>query len=149
MKVLLKRNVPNVGRANEIKEVSEGYARNYLIPHGLAVPATKGISKSVEQAQTAQTEKTTRIREHSQQIAERLQREPLHFKAKAGETGRLYGSITSGDIAKALSRHLQMDFDKRDVLLEHSLRELGTHLVDLKLPGGVRAQARIIVSSEA
>ena len=148
MKVLLKRNVPNLGKANEIKEVSEGYARNYLLPQGLAVPATKGMLRAAEQAALTQTEKVERQRAQAQQLATQLQQETLRLKAKAGETGRLYGSITSADIAQALSRLLKLDFDKRDVLLEHPLRDLGEHIINLKLSSGVRAQVRVVVVSE-
>ncbi len=148
MKVLLKRNVPNVGKANEIKEVSDGYARNYLLPQGLAVPATKGMLRAAEEVRSAQDDKAARQRERAELLAAQLQQETIRLKAKAGETGRLYGSITNADVAKGLSRLLKVEFDKRNVLLEHPLRDLGTHLVDLKLESGVRAQIRVLIFSE-
>ncbi len=148
MKVLLKQDVPGLGKANEIKEASDGYCRNYLFPKNLAVPATDAIVKSTQQLRLSKAEQEQRVKERSQRIAEKLKQESLHFKAKAGDRGRLYGSITSGDIAEALGRLLGGPFDKRHIVMPHPLRELGTHSIELKLDGGVRAQARVIVEAE-
>jgi large subunit ribosomal protein L9 len=149
MRVFLQQDVPGVGKANEIKNVSDGYARNYLIPRGLAIPAAKGQVKAAEEFAKSQQMRQERIRERSLHMVERLKDEPLRFKVKAGETGRLYGSITSADVAKAIARKLGMDFDKHWVLLERPIRDVGTHLVDLKLEGGVRGQAQVVVEAEA
>ncbi len=149
MKVLLKKDVPGLGKANEIKDVSDGYARNYLFPHKLAVPATEGRLKAAKERAEAREARESRDRAQSFRYLETLREHPLHFKVKAGDTGRLYGSITSADVAEVLGRILKIEFDKRDVLLERPIRELGTHLVDLKMAGGVRGQARVIVEAEA
>ncbi len=149
MKVYLKQDVPGLGEANEIKTVSEGYARNYLFPRGLAAPASKGLLRKAKQQQKTQRAKEQRLRQQAEEIAERLKDHPLKFKAKAGETGRLYGSVTNADIAKAISKVIGDRFDKRQVILEHPIRELGIHLVDLKLDEGVRAVARVVVETEA
>lgn len=148
MKVVLKRDVPGLGRADDIKEVSEGYGRNYLIPRGLAVPATEGIVKAAQDLHKAKEDQITRQRDRAQRIAARLKSEPLHFRVKAGESGRLYGSITSADIAEAIGRSLGSSFDKRQILLEHPIRDLGIHWVDIKIEGGVRTQVRVIVEAE-
>ncbi len=149
MKVFFKRDVPGVGKAHEIKDVADGYARNYLIPRGLAIPATSGQVKEAQDYAKTQHAKEDRVREHSLQLAERLKATPLHLKAKSGEKGRLYGSITSADVAEAIGQALGADFDKRAVMLERPIRELGEHIVELKLRGGVRGQARVIVEAEA
>lgn len=149
MKVFFKQDVPGVGKAYEIKNVADGYARNYLIPHGLAVPATSGQVKEAQDYVKTQHAKEDRVREHSLQIAERLKATPVHFKAKSGEKGRLYGSITSADVAEAIARVLGAEFDKRVVVLDRPIRELGEHIVELKLRGGVRGQVRVIVEAEA
>jgi len=149
MKVFLKRDVPNVGKANEVKKVSDGYARNYLIPHGLAVPATEGQVKVAETYARNQQKKEDRIKSHSLEIIERLSAQPLKFKAKAGSTGRLYGSITSADVAELIGRAIGGKFDKRTIQLKRSIRELGEHVVSLKLAGGVRGEVRILVEAEA
>lgn len=148
MKVFLKRDVPGLGKANEVKNVSDGYARNYLIPRGLATLASKGNLKAAKVYVETQQAREERTREHSQQIAEKLKQNPLHLKAKAGETGRLYGSITSADIAGAIGQLLGTKFDKRRILLKRPIRETGTHAIDIKLEGGIRGQAQVIVETE-
>lgn len=148
MKVFLKRDVPGLGKANEIKNVSDGYARNYLFPKGLAAPATEGNLKAAQVFAETQKAREERIRERSQHIAEQLNTKTLKFKAKAGETGRLYGSITSADIATEIGRALNMTFDKHWLVLERPIREVGTHAIDIKLDGGVRTQAHVIVETE-
>jgi len=148
MKVFLKRDVPGLGKANEVKTVSAGYARNYLIPKGLAAPATASNLKAAQVFAETQKAREDRIREHSQRIAEQLETKTLTFKAKAGETGRLYGSITSADIATEIGRALNMTFDRHWISLERPIREVGAHAIDLKLEGGIRAQAHVVVETE-
>lgn len=149
MKVFLQRDVPGVGKAHEVKEVSDGYARNYLIPRGLAVPADKGKVKAAQALVESQQAREERIREQAQKMVARIQDTPLRFTVKAGESGRLYGSITSADIAEAIARRLGGQFDKKWVLLERPLREIGHHMVDLKLEGGVRGQVQVEVVAES
>ncbi len=148
MQVVLKRDIKGLGKAYEIKKVSAGYARNYLIPQGLAAPATEKLVQQARRDQASAAEKLARLQNRSQELAAQIAGKPLHFKVKAGEAGRLYGSITGKDVAQALAKMLGMSFDKRQVMLEHSIRELGVHLVDLKLDGGVNAQITVIVEAE-
>ncbi len=148
MKIVLTQDVPGLGKAHEIKNVSDGYARNYLIPRRLAVVATPGQIKAARKETEIQQSKDTRLRERARAIVERLRTSPLRFQAKAGEKGRLYGSITNADIAKAISKIVNAPFDKRWVLLERPIREVGTHVVELKLRGGVRGQVQVIVTAE-
>lgn len=149
MKVFLKQDVPNLGKANDVKDVSDGYARNYLFPKGLAMPANKGNIKAAQALAETQKVHETRLREHALDIAEQLEHTPLRFKARAGETGRLYGSITSADIAATIERALGIEFDKRWLVLEHPIRDVGKHVVEVKLGSGVRGQAHVIVETEA
>ena len=148
MQVVLKRDVKGLGKAHEIKKVAEGYARNYLIPRGLAAPATEKLVRQARRDQASAAEKLIRLQNRSQELAAQIAGKPVHFKVKAGETGRLYGSITGKDVAQALAKMLGMSFDKRQVMLEYPIRELGVHLVDLKLDGGVNAQITVIVEVE-
>ncbi len=148
MKVFLKRDVPGLGKANEVKNVSDGYARNYLFPKGLATPATESHLKAAQVFAESKKAREDRIRERSQHIAEQLKTKTLKFKAKAGETGRLYGSITSADIATEIGHALNMTFDKHWIVLERPLREIGTHTIDIKLDGGVHAQAHVVIETE-
>jgi len=148
MKVFLKRDVPGLGKANEVKTVSDGYARNYLFPKGLATPATDSNLKAAQVFAESKKAREDRIRERSQHIAEQLKAKTFIFKAKAGETGRLYGSITSADIATKIGHALNMTFDKHWIVLERPLRDLGTHAVDIKLEGGIHTQAHVVVETE-
>ena len=149
MKVFLKRDVPGVGKAHEVKNVADGYARNYLLPRGLAVPATQGQVTVAENYARSQQRKEDRVRARSLEIAKQLETQPLKFKAKAGSTGRLYGSITSADVAEAIGRVIGSKFDKRVISMDRPIRGLGEHVVTLKLEGGVRGQARVVVEAEA
>ena len=148
MKVFLKCDVPGLGKANEVKNVADGYARNYLFPKGGAAPATDSNLKAAQVFAETQRAREDRIRERSQHIAEQLNAKTFKFKAKSGETGRLYGSITSADIATAIGRALNISFDKRWIVLERPLRDLGTHAVDVRLEGGIHTQAHVVIETE-
>lgn len=148
MKVFLKRDVPGLGKANEVKNVSDGYARNYLFPKALAAPATEGNLKAAQVFAETKKAREDRIHEHSQHIAEQIKTKTFKFKAKAGETGRLYGSITSADIATEIGHALNMTFDKHWIVLERPIREVGPHTIEIKLEGGVRAEAHVVVETE-
>ncbi len=148
MQVVLTRDVKGLGKAHEVKSVSEGYARNYLIPRGLAMPATKESLEMVAREQKHATTIAAQQHARAEAMAARLKEKPLLFKVKAGETGRLYGSITTKDVAEAIGKILGADFDKRMVDLEHPIRQIGTFLVELKLPSNVTGQVRVIVEAE-
>ncbi len=148
MKVFLKKSVAGVGKAQQVIDVADGYARNYLLPRGLAVPASAGNVNVAKQVAEMHERQEARIREHAQRIAAELSEKTLTFTMKAGETGRLYGSVTSSDIAEQLTATLREEFDKRWVQLERPLRDLGEHVVDLRLEGGVRAQVKVVVEPE-
>ena len=148
MQVVLKHDVKGLGKANEVKSVSEGYARNFLIPRGLAIPATKESLEMVAREQQHVTTIAVQQRARAEAVAARLKDKPLLFKVKAGETGRMYGSITAKDIAEAIGKVLGNEFDKRMVELEHPIRQTGVHLVELKLPANVTGQVQIVVEAE-
>jgi large subunit ribosomal protein L9 len=145
MKVFLKEDVPGVGKALEVVTVSDGYARNYLLPRGLAVRATEERVNAAQQHAQSQVRREERARTQAQDLAASLADKEIVFTVKAGETGRLYGSITSADIAEKLSTMLETQFDKRWVALDRPIRDVGTHVVDLKLAGGVRGRVNVTV----
>ncbi len=147
MKVFLKKDVPGVGKAQQVVAVSDGYARNYLLPRGLAVRATEGRINAAKQHAQSESRQEDRARERAQAIAAQLEDQVLAFKVKAGETGRLYGSITSADIAERVAHVLGADFDKRWVLLDRPIRDVGDHAVELKLEGGVRGHIKVAVEA--
>ena len=147
MKIFLKEDVPGVGKAMEVVDVADGYARNYLLPRELAVRATEGRIKAAKHYAKSQELRAERARERAEKLAELLTETTLNFEVKAGETGRLYGSITSSDIADALERELDRELDRRWLELERPIREVGEHTVELKLEGGVRAEVKVVVEA--
>ena len=147
MKVFLKQDVPNVGEEHEIVEVADGYARNYLLPQGFAVRATEGRIRQAREIAAAQRRQAERDQEHAEELADRLGEITLEFTMKAGETGRLYGSVTSADVADRLEETLGDEFDRRWLEME-PIRDLGEHEVDVNLEGGVRGQVKVVVEAE-
>lgn len=148
MKVLLTQDVENLGKAGEIKTVADGYARNFLIPKGLVVPATEGAMKQAQLQKRVQAKRQQRTSEKAASLAEILWQLTLNFKAKAGEKGRLYGSITSADIVEALEHQTGYAFDKRKVLLKGPIHELGVHKVPIKLAPEVIPEVTVVVEQE-
>jgi large subunit ribosomal protein L9 len=127
MRVVLRKDVAALGKAGEVKEVADGYGRNYLIPRGLAAPATRTELQNVDAQKAAEARLRTRLDAEKQALAKRIEETPLVMRARTGEGGRLYGSVTSADIAEALSQALETPIDKRNVELAEAIRHLGTH----------------------
>jgi len=148
VKVILKEDVHNLGQAGDIKNVADGYARNYLIPQGMAMRATAGATKDFEHRQEVQARKHERMKKRSEALAQRLTAHTLRFEVKTGETGQLYGSITSSDIAEALERELDVEIDRRDIALSEPLRQVGEHFVAIRLMEEVEPQVQVIVEPE-
>ncbi len=147
MKVLLTQDVPELGKEGEIKQVARGYARNYLIPKGLAVVATPGAIREAEERARAQAEREARLSSWAEEMAQRLGELTLTFEAKAGPTGRLYGSITSADVADALERQLGEEFDRHNIQ-GAPLRDVGEHAVTVQITRSVSAQVQVVVRAE-
>lgn len=147
MKVILTRDVPNVGLSGEVKEVAPGYARNYLIPKGLAVEATPGRLKELKMREEAKVKKAAREVEEARKIAEKIDGKSFTVKAKSGERGRLFGSITSADIAKVLQAY-GVSVDKKKIELKDPLKELGSFDVEIKLNPEVSARITVLVEPE-
>jgi large subunit ribosomal protein L9 len=145
MKVILSKDVPGTGKAGEVKDVADGYARNYLIPRKLAIPATGGALKTVEQKKAAEEKKAASEEAAARALADRLTAAPVVLTAKVGDQGRLYGSITSGDIADQLSAHLGQPIDKRKIELDEPIRQLGTFQVTIRLHRAVNAAVKVDV----
>jgi large subunit ribosomal protein L9 len=149
MEVLLLKNVPGVGQAGEVKKVNDGYARNYLIPRKLAMPATPGAVKQAEAVRAAAARREAKTLADAQELARQLSETTLVFRARAGEGERLFGSITSSDIAEALARDKHITVDKRKIELEAPIKELGEKRVAIKLHPEVTAHVTIVVERES
>lgn len=148
MQVILTQDVPNVGKAGEVKNVSDGYGRNYLLARGLARVATEGQQKQAEQHQRSAIKRRQRELSDAQSIAERISGLTLTFQARTGEGTKLYGSITSADIAERLSQLLGQEFDRRKIHLEESLRQLGTHQVPVRLTADLVPEITVVIERE-
>ncbi len=148
MEVLLLKDVRRLGKAGEIKKVADGYARNYLFPRGLAVLATEAARKELEEQMAAKERRAAAEKARAEKRAQDLQNLVLTFKARAGESGRLYGSITSADIAERLSAIIGDEVDKRKVLLQEPIKEAGRSKVDVKLHNNVTITVTVIVEPE-
>lgn len=147
MKVILLQDVGGVGRKYEVKDVSDGYARNFLFPRGLAKPATKQAIKELERMKTKEMQKKEfEIRQY-RDIAECLKKEPLVFKIKVGEKGKAFGSVGISDIAKALQKH-NVPVKKEWIELEKPIKNTGEKIVKIKFPHEILGEAKIVVESE-
>ena len=149
MKVILLQNVEGLGQAGDMKDVANGYARNYLLPRRLAAGATPGLVANREQRIAAEQRRLAKLAEQNRQMAERLGQIALTFKAKVGSQGRLYGSITSQDIANALREAEDISIDRRTIELSEPIRSLGTFTVPVKISAGIEPKITVNVINEA
>ena len=147
MKVLLIKDVYNLGRAGEVKKVADGYARNFLLPQKLAVKATKGSINQVERIKEAAAKQRELINAEMSELAEAINGIALEFTAKVGETGKLYGSITQQMIADAINEKINVSID-RHLLGTQPLREVGTHTVKVRLTYDLIPEIKITVIGE-
>jgi large subunit ribosomal protein L9 len=148
MEVILKQDVPSLGKKGDAVHVKDGYARNFLFPRELAVPATKGTLREQESLQVAKKEKQDRALVEAQNTAQVIEGKTLVFQAKAGQ-GRIFGSITPDDIAGKIQKLYKVTVDKRKVLLDENLKELGVHEVTIQMHPKVRAKVNVEVRAEA
>ena len=147
MKVLLTQDVADLGLAGEIHTVAGGYARNYLMPRGLGVLATKSAMKQAEDIRQAGMRRRARERANAEAQAAMIANRKLLFGARAGENNRLYGSITSADVAEELSKAVDFEIDRRRIQLE-PLRDLGIYDVEIRLMTDVTAKFQVAVVRE-
>jgi large subunit ribosomal protein L9 len=133
MKVILMRDVAGLGEKMEAREVSDGYARNYLFPRGLAIPASAKAEKNVHQVLEQRERHEARRRQEQQGLAGRIQSVSVRITARAGADGRLYGSVTPQRIAQALKEQHHIDVDRRKIRLSESIKDLGSYQAHIDL----------------
>ena len=148
MEIILLKEVKRLGEAGDVKKVADGYARNYLIPRGLAVPATVAARKQVAERAAAETGREASARAAAEAEAEGLDGIELVFKVRAGDAGRLYGSVTSADIAEKLGERIGQKIDKRKVMLPEPLKEVGRSKVEVKWHSDVKTAITILIQAE-
>jgi large subunit ribosomal protein L9 len=147
MKVLLMEDVYKLGRAGDVKKVADGYGRNYLLPHGLAVLATPGALKQVEEIRSRANSRRSALNQEMGSVAEKLANLVLAYPARAGETGKLYGSITTQMIAESIEAKSGVTVDRRQVDVQ-PIRTLGEHKVHIRLTMDLVPEIRVIVHRE-
>jgi large subunit ribosomal protein L9 len=147
MKVVFLQNVEGSGRTGEIKEVADGFARNFLLPRRLAAPATPDAVKRAEALAAAEARRQAELDEEARTLAEKLTA-PIVITVRAGEQGRLYGSVTATDIAEAASKLAGQEVDRHLLVLEEPLKEVGTYEISLRLTQNVDATVTVEVVSE-
>jgi len=148
MKVIFLQDVKGQGKKGEIKEVSEGYARNFLLPKGVVQLATEGAKKTLNQQVASAQKKKDNEKKDAQELAARLSELTVVIKAKAGEGGRLFGAITSKQIAEALEEGQKIVIDKRKIELDDPIRTLGVTKVVVKLYPDVKGTLSVQVVEE-
>ena len=149
MKVILLEDVGGVGEAGSVEDVADGYARNYLIPRKLAIAASAGNLKNLQQHRTIIRRRQARAASSASAVGERLSEITVRLKAKAGEAGRLYGSITNAMVADALAADHELKVDRRSITFPHPIRTLGAHEAKVRLHKEVEATLRIEVELQA
>ncbi len=148
MKVILLKDVPGTGKKEQILEVSDGFARNYLLPRKLGIEATASALNSVQRAKSAEEHRESVRRQEAIEIADRLRKKDIHVIARAGEKGRLYGSITGQEIADALEAQHGVKVEKRRIELSEPIRAVGEYEASVWLYAGVSIPMKVIVKAE-
>ncbi|MFH1025448.1 MAG: 50S ribosomal protein L9 [Nitrospirota bacterium] len=147
MKVILKEDIKKIGSMGQIVTVADGFARNYLVPKGLAVQANIKNMKSLEHAKKVIQEKSKKMKASVQDFADRLSKITLVIKAKAGEEGKLFGSVTTMDIAEQLKNE-GIEIDKKKISLDEPIKRIGTYAVSVRLHPEIDTQINLQVVEE-
>src|SRR5438132_1065655 len=148
MKINLQKEVEKLGTPGEVVTVAAGYARNYLVPRGLAIPASKGAVRHAESLKRAHGGRVAKARTEAEAIAERLGTLSVRLTHRAGEEGKLFGSITAQELAEEIGKQLGEPIDRRAVHLEEPIRSIGTHDVSVRLHPEVTATVSVEVDGE-
>ncbi len=148
MKIVLLKDVANLGTAGEVKEVADGYARNYLVPKGFATLATKGLIKQAQERAEAQRKRELKARTDAEALSQRINGQTVRFVARVGELDRLYGSITNVDIAQKLAAQVGFDVDRRRVELGDPIKRAGVYSVVVNLGHGMEPRINVVVEGE-
>ena len=143
MKVILKENIKSIGKKDEIVNVSDGYARNYLFSKNLAVEATSGNLAKLQTKKDSEQYKKNIEKEEAQKVADQLSKIKLEFKVKAGENGKIFGGISTKEIAEKLEKEYQIKVDKKKIMLKEAIKVLGITNVEIKLYEGVTGKVKV------
>lgn len=145
MKVILKQDVKGLGKKGDVVNTSDGYARNFLFPKGLAVEATEGKIKEQQAQKANEAKKKSQELQEAKEIAKKLSEVVLTLKVKTGENGKLFGSITSKDISEALKNQYGYDIDKKKIVLDEAIKVAGIYKVEVKVYPEVSATIKVSI----
>ncbi len=148
MKVILLQDVKNLGQEGEVKDVADGYARNFLIPRGLVIEATKAALQENKEEKRRIKNQKQREKEQAETLKAKIDGKQIEIKAKAGTGDRLFGAVTARDIAEGLEKQLKVKVDRRKIELKEPLKTLGEHAVTIKLYPSIPAEIKVLVASE-
>lgn len=148
MKVILKKDVRGTGKAGDVVKVSDGFARNKLIPSGEAVEATKQNIRAIEKEKALRAEQEAEEKAEAEAAAEKLKEKNFVIKAKTGEGGKLFGSITNKDVAEAIQEQAGMEIDKKKIELAEPIKSVGSFTVKIKLHTAVTVEVSLIVTEK-
>ena len=148
MKVMLTRDVENVGRAGDIKDVADGYGRNFLLPRKLAVLARGGVASEAKRLREVAAKRESKERDEARVLAEEIGNKTVVVRLRVGAEDKAFGAVTSDDIATALKQQHQVEVDRRKIHLPEPLKTLGEHQVALRLHRDVEATINLIVTSD-
>lgn len=148
MRVILLDTVEGVGKKGETRDVKDGFGRNFLVPRGLAMPATQGNIKKVQQQAKVVMGKREKDMKTAAHVKQRLEETPVAIKKKSGVEGKLFGSVTAKEIAEAVKKGLGLDIDRRTLRLEEPIKMTGVYTIDVHLEKGITAQLRLEIEEE-
>jgi large subunit ribosomal protein L9 len=148
VKVMLTKDVENVGRAGDIKEVADGYGRNFLIRRKLAVLALRGVETEARKIREAAARREAKDREQAEDLAEEIGNKTVICRLRMGEGGKAFGAVTPEDIANALKAQHEVEIDRRKIDLKEPIKTLGEHQVTLRLHRDVQAQINLVVTED-
>lgn len=148
MKVLLNQDIESLGRMGDIVDVARGYARNYLIPRGLAVGVTRGSLKEIEEKRRVLKAKAERLRQTLEGIAEKLKSERIVIKARCSASGKLFGSVTNRQLAKEIEERVGCEIDRHKILIDERIRTVGTYKAHIKLHPDIEFDLEFEVEGE-
>jgi large subunit ribosomal protein L9 len=149
VKVVLRTDVPGVGKRGDITDVSDGFARNYLVPQGRAIVASVGIEDQAAAMRRSRDLKDARNREGAEAIARKLVPIVFRIEARSGSEGRLFGSVTASDIVEAVSRQSGVELDRRRLVIDEAIKTLGSHEVGVRLHPEVEFRLTLEVASSS
>ena len=149
MKVILQKEVAKLGAPGDVVSVADGYARNFLVPRGLAIQATKGAVRQADNLKRAHEERVAKARTEAEVVAARLEGTTLHLKHRSGGEGKLFGSITAQELAEELERQAGEPVDRKSIHLDEPIRSVGSHTVHIRLHPEVTTTVTVEIEPEA